>query len=293
MKNDYQIKFERTVKRLNDTFKGKEIGELNSDELKQFILDNFKTINRSAYYNSVKILNDILKHYNNEIEIDSKLYVEECVQTKDIQYFTKTEIINVCNALLNFQDKLIIYLLWNGVMGKEYCDILNMRTSDVADDYSYIMINNRKFMCDDYMKFLVKGTIKQITYVKFVRNSEELLSPDTFDFNSSSPYLIKVKPNKRNADGLRPMTSSALQRKLTKLQDIYLEECNEPIILSGLSLVKSGVLYQMFMKEVQDGVVWTIDEIDRHLKMTGHRINKNELYRIYWNRYHGSNIAIY
>jgi hypothetical protein len=105
--------------------------------------------------------------------------------------------------------------------------------------------------------------------------------------------LIKVKPSKRNSDGLRPMTSSALQRKLTKLQDIYLEECNEQIILSGLSLVKSGVLYQMFMKEVQDGIVWTIDEIDRYLKMTGHRINKNELYRIYWNRYHGSNIAIY
>lgn len=291
--SDYEIKFQRTVKRLTDTFKGKEISELNSDELKQFILDNFKTINRSAYYNSVKILNDILKHYNNEIEIDSKLYVEECVQTKDIQYFTKTEIINVCNALLNFQDKLIIYLLWNGVMGKEYCDILNMRVNDVAKDYSYININGRKFMCDDYMKFLVRGTIKQITYVKFVRNSEELLSPDTFDFNSSSPYLIKVKPSKRNSDGLRPMTSSALQRKLTKLQDIYLEECNEQIILSGLSLVKSGVLYQMFMKEVQDGIVWTIDEIDRYLKMTGHRINKNELYRIYWNRYHGSNIAIY
>jgi hypothetical protein len=291
--SDYEIKFQRTVKRLNDTFKGKEISELNSDELKQFILDNFKTINRSAYYNSIKILNDILKEYNNEIEIDSKLYVEECVQTKDIQYFTKTEIINVCNALLNFQDKLIIYLLWNGVMGKEYCDILNMRVDDVAKDYSYININGRKFMCDDYMKFLVRGTIKQITYVKFVRNSEELLSPDTFDFNSSSPYLIKVKPSKRNSDGMQPMTSSALQRKLTKLQDIYLEECNEQIILSGLSLVKSGVLYQMFMKEVQDGIVWTIDEIDRYLKMTGHRINKNELYRIYWNRYHGSNIAIY
>jgi hypothetical protein len=291
--SDYEIKFQRTVKRLNDTFKGKEISELNSDELKQFILDNFKTINRSAYYNSIKILNDILKEYNNEIEIDSKLYVEECVQTKDIQYFTKTEIINVCNALLNFQDKLIIYLLWNGVMGKEYCDILNMRVDDVAKDYSYININGRKFMCDDYMKFLVRGTIKQITYVKFVRNSEELLSPDTFDFNSSSPYLIKVKPSKRNSDGLRPMTSSALQRKLTKLQDIYLEECNEQIILSGLSLVKSGILYDLFMREVKNGDVWTIENISEYLKVRGYKINKNELYRIYWNRYHGSNIAIY
>jgi hypothetical protein len=291
--SDYEIKFQRTVKRLNDTFKGKEISELNSDELKQFILDNFKTINRSAYYNSIKILNDILKEYNNEIEIDSKLYVEECVQTKDIQYFTKTEIINVCNALLNFQDKLIIYLLWNGIMGKEYCDILNMRVDDVAKDYSYININGRKFMCDDYMKFLVRGTIKQITYVKFVRNSEELLSPDTFDFNSSSPYLIKVKPSKRNSDGLRPMTSSALQRKLTKLQDIYLEECNEQIILSGLSLVKSGILYDLFMREVKNGDVWTIENISEYLKVRGYKINKNELYRIYWNRYHGSNVLIY
>jgi hypothetical protein len=168
-----------------------------------------------------------------------------------------------------------------------------MRVNDVAKDYSYININGRKFMCDDYMKFLVRGTIKQITYVKFVRNSEELLSPDTFDFNSSSPYLIKVKPSKRNSDGLRPMTSSALQRKLTKLQDIYLEECNEQIILSGLSLVKSGILYDLFMREVKNGDVWTIENISEYLKVRGYKINKNELYRIYWNRYHGSNIAIY
>ena len=291
---DYEIKKQRTIKRLRDTFKEKQISELNSDDLKKFIVKNFKTINRSAYYNSIKILNEILKEYDNFIEIDSKLYVEECVQTRDIQYFTKTEIISVCNTLMNFQDKLIIYLLWNGIMGKEYKDILNMRVSDVAEDYSYIMVNGRKFMCDDYMKFLVKGTIKQRTYVKFIKNSEDMLSPDTFDFNSSSPYLIKVKPSKRNNDGLNPMTSSALQRKLTKLQDVYADAHEgEQLILSGLSLVKSGIMYDLFMQETMTGKLWTIESIDEYLKIRGHKINKNELYRIYWNRYHDSKVAIY
>jgi hypothetical protein len=291
-KNDYQVKKERITKRLNDTFKDKEISELNSDDLKDFILANFKTINRSAYYNSIRILNEILREHSNEIEIDSKLYIEQATVTKDWQYFTRTEVINVCNTLMNFQDKLIVYMLFCGIMGKEYKDILQMKVSDIAEDYSYININGQKFMCDDYMKFLLKGCIRQRNYIKFVR-SDDMLSPDTFEFNMSSQYLIKVKPTKRNCNGVNPMTSSALQRKLTKLQTIYESECGEELILSGLSLVKSGIMYDMFMKETMEGAIWTIDNIDKYLKMRNLRINKNELYRKYFNRYHGSNTVVY
>lgn len=290
---DYEIKKQRTIKRLNNFFKGKEIKCLQSEELKEFVVATFKTINRSAYYNSVRVLNDILEENGSKVVIDSKELVDECTMVRDEQYFTLKEIRDVCNTLMNFQDKLIVYMLFNGIMGKSYKDILQMKVDQISEDYTYININGQKFMCDQYMQYLLRGCVKQRTYVKFVRNSEDMLSPDTFDFNMSSPYLIKVKPSKRNSDGLNPMGSSALQRKLTKLQDIFAEyNQGEKLILSGLSLVKSGIMYQMFMQEVENpNKIWTIDEVDKYLKMKGYRINPNELYRVYWWRYHDSKVA--
>jgi hypothetical protein len=47
------------------------------------------------------------------------------------------------------------------------------------------------------------------------------------------------------------------------------------------------------MKETMEGAIWTIDNIDKYLKMRNLRINKNELYRKYFNRYHGSNTVVY
>ena len=89
---DYEVKKNRTIKRLNNFFKGKEIKCLQSEELKEFVVATFKTINRSAYYNSVRVLNDILEENGSDVVIDSKELVDKCTMVKDEQYFTKKEI---------------------------------------------------------------------------------------------------------------------------------------------------------------------------------------------------------
>ena len=89
------------------------------------------------------------------------------------------------------------------------------------------------------------------------------------------------------------MTQSALNRKLTKLQDLYEEKRGEKIVLSGTSLVVSGIMFDMFLKSVEDGKTWEIDTIDNILKMNGIKKNAAELYRRFWLRYYDSKKAVF
>ncbi|MDY4127595.1 hypothetical protein [Peptostreptococcus porci] len=294
LSKDYEIKKARMQKKLSNYCKinNLEIKNLTLEQVEEFMSNNIRTINRSAFYQSVKVLNLVLSENDNEITISSKDYSNEYSVVKDEMYFTKKEVQDICNQLFNYQDKAIVYLLFNGVMGKGYKDLLNIKVKDIAEDYSYIIVNGKKIMCDDYLKLILEGTVEQMTYYKIV-HSGGLRTSDYYDFNESSEYLIKVKPTKTNCYGLNPMTQSALNRKLTKLQDLYEEKRGEKIVLSGTSLVVSGIMFDMFLKSVEDGKTWEIDTIDNILKMNGIKKNAAELYRRFWLRYYDSKKAVF
>lgn len=291
---DYEVKLERVNKKLNRFMKieGLKLQELTKEDVVKFVLEYFKTINRSSYYNNVRILNDILKNNNINIFINSKDYVDECVKIKDEQYFTKREIQDICMATVNYQDKFILYALFNGICGEKYEELLNIKIQDIAEDNSYIDLPTRRFMCDDYMKNIIRGCKKQTAYNKYIK-SADLRAGDSYELNMESPYLIKVMPTARNNYGATAMSIGALHRKFMKIERELEERTGEPIILSGTSLIASGILFEMFLQEIENNKSWNVEEIDNFLKMNGIKKNPNEVYRAYHNRYHGSNRNIY
>ena len=44
-----------------------------------------------------------------------------------------------------------------------------------------------------------------------------------------------------------------------------------------------------FEKEIDENVEWSIEKLDQYLKMNDYYINAIELYRKYYNKYHGTN----
>ncbi|WP_270305107.1 hypothetical protein, partial [Terrisporobacter petrolearius] len=217
-------------------------------------------------------------------------YTDNYVNVPDEQILTLREVQNLCEKSINYQDKLIIYGLFKGIYGKNYSDLLNITKNDVAEDYSYINLQSgKRFICDDdFMKEILEGCMKEKSYKKYV-TSNEIRSSDDFDLVEDSPYLIKPMPTPKNNFGRSAMSASALQRKFEKLSAAYKDETKEDVILTGTSLLKSGVLYDMFIQEIENGKDWSIEEIDKYLKMNGIKSNKNEIYRSYYQRYHGTN----
>lgn len=288
---DYIVKKERLNNNLNKFMRVESLSfdKLTVKDVEKFMNEYFKTINRSVFYNNVKILNEILNDNEINIFIDSKKYVDDFVKVPDEQILTLKEVQTLCLNTVNYQDKLIIYGLFNGIYGKNYSDLLNITKKDVAEDYSYIALDSgKKFICDDFMKEILYGCMEEKMYIKYV-TSEDIRSGNYYELAEDSPYLIKPMPTPKNNFGRNPMSASALQRKFEKLSASFKDYTGEDVILTGTSLLKSGILYEMFIQEIENGKDWSIEEIDKYLKMNGIRANKNELYRSYYQRYHGTN----
>ena len=134
-----------------------------------------------------------------------------------IKKYSKKMIQNICTVLINYQDRFIIYGLYQGIEGEDYSDLLEIKLSDVAEDYSCINLKDRKFICDDFMKKIIRGTIKENLYI--MNYSDELNDEDRYYFNNESKYLIKSMPTSTN-NGLGPMSKNELEIKLNKIKKI-------------------------------------------------------------------------
>ena len=284
---DYEIKLMRNINKLNNFMEDKSIEyqDLTLELIEEFILQEFKSSNRAAIYNNIKILNQILKDNNVNIQIESSDYVNELTQSDTMDYFTLDEIQSICNSFINASDSFIIYALYNNLRGKEFKDILNIKTSDVADDNSYIMINNSKFICDDYMQKLLEVLRKEDIYIK---NMEIVGTnvPDYYAYNMDSEYLLKTIKSKRNNNGLSPMKRITLQTRLIRLSDMFYSNTGIKINLSATNLATSKILYEMFVKETTEGVVWDMPTIESWFKEMNYKGNSAEIFRKYKLKYH-------
>lgn len=288
---DYIVKKERVNNNLSKFMRVESLShdELTIKDIEKFMDEYFNTISRSVFYNNVKILNEILNDDEINIFIDRSKYVDKYVKIADEQYLTLKEVQKLCKTTINYQDRLIIYGLFNGIYGKNYSDLLNITKNDVAEDYSYINLQSgKRFICDDFMKNILRGCMKEKSYRKYV-TSDEIRSSYDFDLAEDSPYLIKPMPTPKNNFGRNAMSASALQRKFEKISAAYKDETGEEVILTGMSLIESGVLYNMFIQEIENGKDWSNDNIDKYLKMNGLKGNNADKYRRYYQRYFGTN----
>lgn len=288
--NDNTIKVSRMRNKLNKYLKEKNISNLRNMSIENyddFILTNLKTSNRSSFYGSIKHLNQVISEEGIDVKFSSSKYVDRCVTIKETSILTIEEVKEICNSIINFNDKVVIYGLFCGIQGKQYSDLINIKVKDIADDYSYIMINGEKFICDDYMKRILRGCIKQREYYKteIIGGSK---SNESFEFNMSSEYLLKVMPTKRNGNGLNPMSYQNVQRKLIILNKTFKLHSGSNLTICGNSLIRSGVLHRIHQQYLK-GMRITVAYVKDYLYSQGLRINYTEVYRQYANKYFGRN----
>lgn len=261
------------------------VSNLNIEDIETFMKENLKSVNKNAFYDSIRCLNEVLRMNDVDIQLDSKDYSndKDYVYIPDEKLYTQSEVRSIINALENYQDKAIVQLLWLGVTNRQ---LVNIKLEDIAEDYSYILIDNKKLMLDDFSKRIVKGCKKQDVYYKYVVN-DNLKNNDDYELNMSSEYLIKPMPTSKNNDGLNPMAVPSLQRRYAKIMQIFKNETGEQIILNAGNLNTSGILYDLFLQEVHQGKQWSVKSIQEYLQMRGIRKSAEVMYYNYRSRYLG------
>lgn len=257
-----------------------DLNTITKYEIDKFIEKNLIGESRSTLYTNISTLEEVLRNNGIDIQLNSSDYVDK-LKFNSNKYFTKKEIRNICNMFINTQDKFIVYALWSGIMGKGYEDLANIKTSDVSADFSNINIKGKKFECDDYMKEILKYTVETDTYIKYIESAERVITEE-YEFNMGSPYVIKIKPTKKNNYGLEHMKKAGIQTKLDKFSKIF-SDMN--IHLTGKSLERSGIMFKMFLKEIEHGTIWTIENIKIWFEKENINGHVEEIYRIYHKKY--------
>lgn len=266
---------------------------LRIENIKKSDVDKFIEIyligeSRPTLYSNISTLGYILRENNINIMVGSSDYVDK-IKYNSNKYFTRREIQNICNEFQNAQDKFIVYGLWTGIMRKDYVDLVTLKVKDVAEDYSYIQLPDRRILCDDYMKSILKDTIEAEEYSKNLDpdSSSEPVGGMTYDFNMSSPYVIKIKPTKKNNDGLDHMKKIAIQTRLAKLSKVF-SDMN--IHLTGKSLERGGIIFNMFIIEAYEQKEWTIEKVAEYMLNENIKGNPVDTYRTYHQKYHNSTV---
>lgn len=284
--SDKQIKLNRIENNFKNFMNKKGLNDSNISEgdLKEFVIDNLSSINRSAFYNQLSIFKSLLDNKHIPYKLEEKDLVEECVYFDNSKYFKKTQILDMLNLLINAQDKLMIYLIFSGILGKGYKELINIKVSDVAKDYTYINVDGNRILCDDIMKELLKDTIEQEVYVQTTKSGNTMY----YDLNMNNEFLFKPIISRTNNNGLNAYNRNGITRKLLKLtEELQHEGLN--VVISATGLFQSGIMHKLFVFSILNNLECTINNVENYLKINGYRINANEFTLKYHQLYYGCN----
>lgn len=183
-----------------------------------------------------------------------------------IGYLNKKEVIDGIKKLPNAQDKFIILAIYNGIAGKNYKHLLELKKKDIDLGNGIIKINKNEFKMDSDFREVAKKTLEEVDYrVLFPSNHTK----NEYMLNTDSEYLITSKPTLKNKFGLEGMKYGGFRTRFATIKNFL--GWDE---LTTNSLETSYVIEELLNKKNN----WTVQEI------TGELYKKNSSltpYRIY------------
>lgn len=284
--NEEKIRYNRVSNYFNEFLEksNRSIEKVSLDDIDKFIDKYLLGEARVSLYYNIKCLNDILLDRNINIRVNSSDYINK-LKFNSGKYFTKREIQQLCRVFSNSQDRFIVYALWNGIMGKDYTDLVNLKVSDIVKDEIgtplYINVSGRKVKCDEFMQKIISYVLEDNIYYQYTESADK-----SYELNMQSEYVIKIRPSKKTNDGLNPMNKVGIQTRLTKLSNVFEGEFGDiKIHLTGKSLERSGLMYIMYELQIRENKAWKIDEIKKWFKEQGLKGHIPEIYRVYHKKY--------
>ena len=210
----------------------------------------------------------------------------ECINEKAelIQFITEQEYYEIITSNVgNYQDKLVIILLWNKIKGeKTFSDLLNLKVDDVNFDNKsiYIKSKNRTVYISDIEMNVVKKAINENVYIRTTISKkgeikETLVYYLTGDIEDGfdNGYLIKATEGSTNKQAESNQCSyGTFANRMSKYYTLVLQKSG----LTNQRVYKSSVYYYMLKKY---GRELTLSELTDYLKERGEKVSLSNMYR--------------
>lgn len=213
-----------------------------------------KTGSYETVYNRLNSLNFILQfsENNNKIYFDDINFVSEDTE----KILTKKETIDICNALVNPQDKFIVYMLFLGAYNNQCEDLRYLKEENInLNNRQIILPSGKVILIDEFLYDIVTDVLETNVYIRNTSDADSLKYEDIL-FNTNSEFVLKTRREPKTNDGLDPLSYSGLRDRLSSLSNTMNRK------LSAASINKSGIIHNML--EIQE--YWTVAEINKYLK---------------------------
>lgn len=189
---------------------------------------------------------------------DRNEWCKNLVATSRNYYFTREDIIELMDQLVNETDKAVLLALFEGIKGKGFSEILNLKADDITEKDNSYWVNlmdedsERTIQISKLLADTLRNADKQTEYIN--KNGESLgdhrHSTSAFD---NSPYIFKKTTRGKQGGNL---TYTFVQRKFLMYKEVFgLDH------LKTKHITDSGIMH-MANKLQEDETVNTLDLVE-------------------------------
>lgn len=173
---------------------------------------------------------DNIEKYVSKVKMEGKIISEE-------------ELNNIVNSesIKNARDKAFMWLLWLGVQGKEFSELLTLKKTDVRWDENAIVLTNRIIEnIPEKVMNILKAAKDNNEYYTFSNRKSMLVD---------SEYLLRPLDMKRSVSGYQAyMSKTSFLCFFTSLKKRYFKDKS---YITAKNIYRSGMLYNFdkYLKE--------------------------------------------
>jgi len=252
------------------------------------IIEVLKKMSYQVIMQEIYMVNQIFEFLNSNKRVSINDFNEDMLKVNTNRFYTQSELQDICESLINPQDKILLYGLFAGLRGTAYKELLELKVKDINFEKRYIQLKDRKLKIDDYFTCILADAVDPVyggVYYKYYDENSSAKSNSSYELNMNSEYVIKSKPYVKNNNGLNPMTNSGFQTRIEKLSNVL----NRSLV--PVDLVRSGIMAKMNEIEKfweEHNMVdkfWGKDTLVPYLKDNKFKAEPFELLRIYKQKY--------
>lgn len=205
-----------------------EIENLNAEDIKDFIITNYKGKSETTIANAIVNIKKLYEQIGKRemLKEITFLSLKENLSARPIKVYTPSEIEEIVESLINYQDKALVLLVYSGLYDKDFQTIRFLKEYQIFEDR--IIANNNEYMINKYTYDILEKAKTEMVYEKYD-------SADSFNLRGRNGYLIRGKISPRTTKDY--ISSITLKKRFDALSKYLEDEDFTPVALKNSKLV--------------------------------------------------------